>query len=130
MTADNALSNAERILADYGRTLANNQLSGYGMPISLLPYSKDSIKDAIQLVLTTLGQTEPQVHEGLIHGYVYLAQFIPDEDARLVDRSYAVMTKEQLNNEELEEVQQAAKIINSIKAEMENLMTDISLLVS
>lgn len=130
MPTDTALNNAEQILADYGRILATSQPSGYGMPISLLPYSKDAIKDAIQLVLTTLGQAEPQLHESLIQGYVYLAQFIPDEDARIVDKSYYFLKKEHLSGEELEQAQQAAKIINSIKAEMENLMADISLLVS
>ena len=124
------LNSAERIIADYGHILASSEPTGYGMPVSLLPHNKDTIKDAIQLVLTSLGKDEPQIHESLIQGYVYLAQFIPDEDARIIDKSYRLLRQEHLNPQEMEDAQLAARIINGIKAEMENLMSDLALILN
>ena len=116
---------AELILNDYGQVLSNTEPNGYGLPISLLPHSKDKIKDAIQLLLGVLGDDPATIKESLIQGYVFLAQFVPDEDVKLINQSYSIIQQAEPSEHELEQADNAARIINRIKLDMENLLEDL-----
>lgn len=112
---------AVKLVKEYGKTLAkvNHDDQGiYGYPESLLPASKSQIRSAILFILKRIDHQDPDILEGLIRGYVYLVQFIPDDDAKII-----ALGQQNLNSN-LEENQgtdalKALKLINQVKLEME-----------
>jgi len=123
---------AEIIVSEYGKLLSATNPSIYGIPISQLPYEKEQIKIAIQILILTVDKADEKIQEGLIQAYVYLAQFIEDEKVRLAEKGRTILEKEtaEQNIEDLELANQAVQTINGIKSDMENLMNEIRLLVS
>lgn len=121
---------AEIIVSEYGKLLSTTKPSIYGIPISLLPYEKEQIKVAIQVLLLALNKMDKKIQEGLTQAYVYLAQFIEDEKVLIAEKGRTILEKETLekNIEELELANQAVQTINGIKSDMENLMNEILLL--
>ena len=119
------LQNAQNIVTEYGHLLAQLDSNSYAHPLSRLPYDKDEIKSAIHLLLWELHGQNQDVSNSLAQSYVYLAQFIDDGEAETVARGQAVLQSSDLDPEELLYADQAAVILNRIKAEMENLMQDI-----
>ncbi|MCB1577077.1 MAG: hypothetical protein KDI81_06985, partial [Xanthomonadales bacterium] len=75
---------ATKVVSDYGKVLSQVEPGVYGLPESLLPHTRESIRFAILTLLRELGPEHPEVKEGLRQGYVYLAQFVADEDADTV----------------------------------------------
>lgn len=67
------------IVAEYGKVLKGTAKRSFGVPESLLPYSKKVIKNAIRVAL--LMTDEQDVREHLKYGYISLANFVSDEDA-------------------------------------------------
>ena len=130
MNLDIDLNQAETIVSEYGKLLASIEPSIYGTPESKLPYSKEEIKTAIQVILISLDKDNPEITDSLIQAYVYLAQFISDEDIEIARTGKAVLESEHKEQEDLEVANQAIRIISGIKAEMENLMAEIRLLVN
>ena len=124
------LRQAEQIVQDYGRLLGDITLAAYAHPGSLLPHTKDQIKDAIQLLLTELGQDNANVRNSLIEAYVLLAKFISEEDAALLERGREALSKGEADSSFIEEAGNATKIINNIKLEMENLMEDLKIFLN
>ena len=124
------LQQAEQIVQDYGRLLGNITLAAYAHPGSLLPHSKDQIKDAIQLLLTELAQENSEVKNSLIEAYVLLGKFISEEDAALLEKGREALAKGEADSSFIEEAGNATKIINDIKLEMENLMEDLKIFVN
>lgn len=122
---------AEIIVSEYGKLLSTTKPSIYGIPISHLPYEKEQIKVAIQVILLAVNTTDKKIQEGLTQAYVYLAQFIEDEKVLIAEKGRTILEKETLekNIEELELANQAVQTINGIKSDMENLMNEILLLV-
>lgn len=122
---------AEIIVSEYGKLLSTTKPSIYGIPISHLPYEKEQIKVAIQVLLLAVNKTDEKIQEGLTQAYVYLAQFIEDEKVLIAEKGRTILEKEILekNIEELELANQAVQTINGIKSDMENLMNEILLLV-
>ena len=80
------LGMATKVVSDYGKVLAQVEPGVYGLPESLLPHNRESIRFAILTLLRQLGSEHPEVKEGLRQGYVYLAQFVGDEEANRTAR--------------------------------------------
>ena len=117
---------AQDIVTEYGHLLAQIDSTSYAHPLSRLPYDKDQIKSAIHLLLWELHGENQDISTSLAQSYVYLAQFIDDADAATVARGQAVLQSSDLDPDELVYADEAAIIINRIKAEMENLMQDVT----
>lgn len=133
-----SLDQAENIVGEYGKLLSGTEPSIYGLPLSLLPCEKEQIKIAIQTLILAIGKEDQKIYDGLIQAYVYLAQFIEDEKVDIAKRGRIILEKEALvqenaapqDTDDLELANQAVQTINKIKTEMENLMKEISLLIS
>lgn len=124
------LKQSEQITREYGKLLGDITSAGYAHPASLLPHSKDQIKDAIQMLLTEIGPANAEVKNSLIEAYVLLAKFISEEDASILEKGRAALAKGDADDSFIEEADQATKIINSIKLEMENLMEDLKIFLN
>ena len=139
MTSTIDIEQAEIIVTEYGKLLSSIEPSIYGIAISRLPYEKEQIKSAIQTILLAIGKNNKDIYDSLTQAYVYLAQFISDEKVNIAENGRTILEAENLdlengdsNNrtpEELELANQAIQTINGIKADMENLMNEIRLLV-
>ena len=132
MTSQISTEQAEIIVSEYGKLLSTMKPSIYGIPVSQLPYEKEQIKNAIQVLVLDLAKEDSKIQDGLTQAYVYLAQFIDDEKATIAENGRAILEKEttEKNIEDLELANQAVQTINSIKVEMESLMNEIRLLVT
>ena len=119
------LQQAQIIVNEYGKVLATLDGSVYGLPESSLPHAKDKIKSAIHLLLWELEGESSQVCESLAQAYIYLAQFIPDEEAAIVASGQTFLKSSDFDDEHIDEAEQAARIINRIKLEMEALLDDV-----
>lgn len=119
------LKTAQSMVNDYGHLLAQLEGTSYAHPISILPHSKADIKNAIQLLLWELQGEDDAICGSLAQSYVFLAQFIEDDEASIVQRGQAVLQSSDLDPEELKYADQAALIINRVKLEMESLMADV-----
>ena len=116
---------ARDVVNEYGHLLAQLDGTSYAHPLSRLPGTKEEIQNAIQLLLWELHGEDDAICGSLAQSYVYLAQFIEDEEAEVVMRGQAVLQSSDLDPEELKYADQAALIINRIKLEMETLMADV-----
>lgn len=121
---------AEEILNAYGALLSKVTPSISGLPQSLLPYDKQSIKEAIHLLLWELGDGDERLREGLIQGYVFLGQFIPDHEAATAEQGQRVLRCGNPESDDWEQADQAARIANRIKLDMEQLLQEITLLMA
>ena len=140
MTSALNIEEAEIIVSEYGKLLSTIEPSIYGIAISQLPYSKEQIKIAIQTLILAVDKNDQKVQDGLIQAYVYLAQFIEDEKVAIALQGRLILEKETSedkkeksntqNTDDLEMANQAVQTINSIKTDMENLMSEIRLLLS
>ena len=101
------IEEAQSVLKDYGKVLARVTPASYGLPISLLPHDKGFIKTAIQTLLWEIGDSEPQLRDALVQGYVFLAQFIADTDAEIVARGQSTLRSVDLEHTDLEEADRA-----------------------
>jgi len=106
---------AEKIINDYCQVIQITDASLYGMPISLLQYSKSQIKQAIFTALAELHVDEIDLRETLIHSYLHLAQFIPDDQADITQRGQEAILSGDINHPDLEIGEQAIKIIKVIR---------------
>lgn len=135
---------AEIVVSEYGKLLSTIEPSLYGIPRSKLPYDKEVIKSAIQTLLLNIERSNEGIHDGLTQAYVYIAQFIPDEQVEIAERGRTILESEKLNTENTEQTvasplmsnaenleiaNQAVQTLNGIKTEMENLMNEIRLLI-
>lgn len=116
------LAMATKVVSDYGKVLAQVEPGVYGLPESLLPHGRDAIRYAILTLLRNLGPGHPEVKEGLRHGYVYLAQFVGDDDAATVSRGQASVSAGQADDTSAEP---AMRIINRIKLDMERAVEEM-----
>ena len=132
MTSILSIEQAEIIVSEYGKLLSSTEPSLYGIAISLLPYDKEQIKIAIQTLILAVDKNDKEIQEGLTQAYVYLAQFIEDEKVKIAESGRIILEKESTTEDtaNLELANQAVQTINGIKSDMENLMSEISLLIS
>lgn len=116
------LALATKVVRDYGKVLAEVIPGVHGLPESLLPHSKDQIRNAIFMLLENLEPEHTALKESLARGYVYLAQFVPDIDAAILERRNAapgVASSANAGNES------AMRLINRIKLDMERALEDL-----
>lgn len=140
MTSTISIEEAEIIVSEYGKILSTTEPSIYGTPISYLPYDKEQIKIAIQTLILAFDDKDQKILDGLTQAYVYLAQFIDDEKVKIAEKGRIILEEkasepsiENTNDndtQDLELANQAVQTINGIKSDMENLMSEIRLLIS
>ncbi|OJY96387.1 MAG: hypothetical protein BGP25_14510 [Lysobacterales bacterium 63-13] len=116
------LGMATKVVSDYGKVLAQVEPGVYGLPESLLPHARESIRFAILTLLRELGADHQEVKEGLRQGYVYLAQFVGDEEATMVRDGQASVSDGRLDESSTEP---AMRIINRIKLDMERAVEEM-----
>ncbi len=116
------LGMATKVVSDFGKVLSMVEPGVYGLPESLLPHTRESIRFAILTLLRELGPGHPEVKEGLRQGYVYLAQFIGDNDAALARSGQASITDISVDDASAEP---AMRIINRIKLDMERAVEEM-----
>jgi hypothetical protein len=68
------------IIGKYGKVLKKTAKRTFGVPESMLPYSKKVIKNAIRVAL--LMTDDNDVREHLKYGYLSLANFVSDDEAK------------------------------------------------
>ncbi|WP_092405786.1 hypothetical protein [Dokdonella immobilis] len=115
---------ATKVVSDYGKVLSQVEPGVYGLPESLLPHTRESIRFAILTLLRELGPEHPEVKEGLRQGYVYLAQFVADEDADTVTRGQANFAASSPDPDQAS-AEPAMRIINRIKLDMERALEEM-----
>ena len=82
---------AQKIVNHYGAAMEakadTGTLGGMAAPETLLPYSRDTIQNAIKVFMVALirsRQYTDDIREPLKVAYMELSSFIPDDEARLV----------------------------------------------
>ncbi len=116
------LALAGRILRDYGRVLGEIEPGCCALPRSFLPHSRTAIREATLQVLAGLGQGDEALRDALIRGFVFLAQFVDDDEAERVAAGQAQMDTLALEAGEEPQSPQALdalRVVNRIKLEME-----------
>jgi hypothetical protein len=68
------------IIEEYGKVLKRTANRTFGVPESVLPYSKKVIKNAIRVALHMTDDKD--VRENLKYGYLSLANFVSDDEAK------------------------------------------------
>jgi hypothetical protein len=111
------LALATKMVSDYGKVLASVQPGLHGMPESLLPHPKAQIRNAIVMLLEHLEPEHTALKESLARGYVYLAQFIPDADAAVLNPA----AKTSANPSE-----PAMRLMNRVKVDMERALEELN----
>lgn len=123
-TVDN-LESANRIVSAYGELLANLKHVNTALPLSLLPYPKSDIKQAIQTLLWEIDDIDHTVRNSLIQAYVYLEQFIPDIKVTVVAHGQAAIQSADPEHPDWCYADEANRIITQIKVDMEDAMHDM-----
>jgi hypothetical protein len=111
---------ATKVVADYGKVLAQVQPGLHGLPESLLPHSKAQIRNAILMLLENLEPEHTALKESLARGYVYLAQFVPDADAAILTAPGVNPTAALAAGNE-----PAMRLLNRIKVDMERALEEL-----
>ncbi len=112
---------ATKIVSDYGKVLAQVEPGLHGLPESLLPHSRARIRDAIFMLLKNLEPEHSALKESLARGYVYLAQFVPDDDARIL----ATLSASGADGKMANPSEPAVRLISQIKLDMERSLEEI-----
>lgn len=118
---------AEHIIHAYGALLADMDEVGTAYPLSLLPYDKDFIRQAILTLLWKIDGMAPEIRAGLTSGYVFLEQFIPDRQYATLAKGQAVVQSGDLNHGDWFFADEANSIMVQIKAAMENALLDMQI---
>ncbi len=78
------IEKAIKVVKKYGRILKEQPIKNVqGRPMSLLPYDKDTIKEAIKVELMYAGTAEPRdkkMIRSLKLAFLQLASFLPDDE--------------------------------------------------
>jgi len=119
------LQQAQQIVNEYGHVLAQLSSGALAHPRSCLPCKIDTIKNAIHLILWEIQGEDKAISNSLVQSYVFLCQFVDDEEAALVDQSQRMLQSSDFAPEVVEDAERAQNIINRIKLEMETLMADV-----
>jgi hypothetical protein len=118
---------ATRILSDYAKLLGSIEPGCCALPLSFLPHSKNAIRQATLKVLKRLEPEDAALRDALIRGYIFLAQFVDDDEAMAVMMGQAQLDSTALDaGEEPDspEALAALRVINRIKLEMETSLAE------
>ena len=119
------LQHAESIVNAYGAILADMEQVSTAYPVSLLPHSKEEIKEAIQTLLWEIEDAEPNVRNGLIQAFVYLEQFIPDNKVEILDRGQTAIQSGDPAHTDWQYADEANRIVMQVKAAMEDALNEM-----
>ena len=119
------LAEAQQRVQQYGQILSQLDATSYAHPLSSLPCDKERLKKSIQVLLWEVADQDKSICESLVHSYTFIAQFIDDEDAELVAKSQAIMQSSDMGHDDWNHVEEATRLINNIKLEMEELLKDV-----
>jgi hypothetical protein len=81
MNPEKMIEDANATLRLYNETLDRATKMGEGVPESMLPFPREQIKNA--LLVAYFCDPDAHFREQLKLAYLYLAEFIPDEEAKL-----------------------------------------------
>ena len=81
----------------------------------------DRIRTAIRVLLDHVPADQVELREGLARGYVYLAQFVADDDAALIAEGSAALHGGPVG----EAAEPAMRLINRIKLDMERALEEL-----
>ena len=76
----------QNILRDFFSVLEKRENFGMAMPLSMLPYTKTEIKEAIKSAISSTQNMDEQ--EKLKKGFITLSEFIPDEILKKVNQDW------------------------------------------
>ncbi len=129
---DKKVEHAENIVHTYGELLARLKHVNTALPISLLPASKDEIRQSIQTLIWELndvtaeaGPARDGALNGLVQAYVYLEQFLPDDKVEVLARGQAAIQSADPEHEDWRYADEANQIVTQIKVAMENALEDM-----
>ena len=123
------VNEAETVVNAYGAILAKLKHVNTALPISLLPYDKETIKQAIHTLLWELENIDDAVKSGLVQAYVYLEQFIPVNKVEILTRGQAAIQSADPERDDWHYADEANAILVQIKVAMEEAMREMSLFV-
>ena len=130
---DKKVEHAENIVHTYGELLARLKHVNTALPVSLLPASKDEIKQSIQTLIWELndvtGEARNGALNGLIQAYVYLEQFLPDEKVEILARGQAAIQSADPEHADWPYADEANNIVTQIKVAMENAVEDMRIFI-
>ncbi len=124
------LESAEKVISAYGQVLATMEPSFYGLPISKLPFTITEIKDSIYCVLNVLEGDNPEIKDSLTSAYMFLGQFLPDDEILTVQQALGVLKDATQAPSDATDIEQAGFITSKIKLRMENNLEEIQLFLS
>ena len=119
------LAVAGKILRDYGRVLGEIEPGCAALPRSFLPHPRGAIQEATLRVLEKLDPSDDALRDALIRGFVFLAQFVDDDDAERVAEGQAQMDALALDagaDPQSPQAREALRVVNQIKVEMEQAL--------
>ena len=122
---DKKIEQAESIVNTYGALLNNLKHVNTALSESLLPYKKETIKQAIQTLLWELEGLDNITRNSLVQAYVFLEQFIPDEKVEILARGQAAIQSANPEHDDWQYADQANNIVTEIKVSMENAIQDM-----
>lgn len=125
VTTEEKIEQAEGIVNTYGALLNNLKHVNTALPESLLPSSKETIKQAIQTLLWELDDLDDITRNSLVQGYVFLEQFLPVEKVEILARGQAAIQSADPEHDDWRYADQANMIVTDIKIAMENAMQDM-----
>jgi hypothetical protein len=126
---DKKVEQAEVVVNAYGAILAKLKHVNTALPNSLLPYDKETIKQAIHTLLWELDDIDNDVKSGLVQAYVFLEQFIPENKVVVLARGQAAIQSADPERDDWYYADEANTILVQIKMAMEEAMRDMSLFV-
>ena len=77
------------------------------------------------MLLWELEGENQDICNSLAQSYVYLAQFVPDDEADIIAEGQRFLLSSDFDDMHIEEAGEAARIINRIKLEMEEMILDV-----
>jgi hypothetical protein len=114
----------EQIVTDYGKIIERTSWMVYGVPESILPYSKEMIKSAIINWLKI--EKDESAKKNLRFGYSHLATFIPDYEANISVRAVIAIESRDPFHPNFDCIRESVNIQNIITDEMAKLMDEIN----
>ncbi len=124
------LESAEKVVSAYGKVLAEMEPSFYGLPLSKLPFTITEIKDSIYCVLNVLKDDNQEIKDSLTNAYVFLGQFMPDDEILTVQQALGVLKDSTQAPSDATDIEQAGFITSKIKLRMEDNLEEIQLFLS
>jgi hypothetical protein len=131
MNPEKMIEEANDTLRVYNDTLTRAAQMGEALPESMLPFPREQIKNA--LLVAYFCDPDTKFREQLKMAYVYLAEFIPDEEATLSLRVAAAVKSDdpvQVRALGEENIGRWRNSRNAVKADMQRLSQEFDKRVS